>query len=285
MPFLLSRGGRNISTEVQRWQYFLRKQGITQVGSIDADFGINTETATSIFQLRMGLPNTKKLDRPTLDVAETLGYKVQPNNYYQSKPADFPARPTSLSSPSNASRNRDFTCFKFMQLPRNRRPDDESIVQKGSCDGRVPDWVAEHIVTIQIPQLDFAKGYDGRFRCHKKAAPIFAALFAKWEAENLLHLIRSYEGCFVARYIRGSSPGPDGHGLKNSSDVSALSNHSFGSTFDINFVDNQRGNTPAAFGARGCIRELVESANSLNVFWGGHFGTPDGMHFEIAKLI
>jgi len=145
--------------------------------------------------------------------------------------------------------------------------------------------VAENIVTIQIPQLDFARGYDGRFRCHRKAAPIFAALFAKWEAENLLHLIRSYEGCFVARYIRGNSPGPDGHGLKNSSDVGTLSNHSFGSTFDINFVDNQRGNTPAAFGARSCVRELVESANSLNVFWGGHFGTPDGMHFEIAKLV
>ena len=221
-------------------QYFLLKQDITQVGSIDADFGINTERATSIFQFKMGLPNTGKLDRPTLDVAETLGYKVQPNNYYQSKPVDFPSRPTSLSSPANASRNRDFTCFKFMQLPRNRRPDDESIVQKGSCDGREPDWAAAHIVTIPIPQLDFAKGYDGRFRCHKKAAPIFAALFAKWEAENLLHLIRSYEGCFVARYIRGNSPGPDGHGLKNSSDVGVLSNHSFGSTFDINFVDNQR---------------------------------------------
>jgi hypothetical protein len=35
MPFLLSRGGKNVPAEVQRWQYFLLKKGFTQV---DAGF-------------------------------------------------------------------------------------------------------------------------------------------------------------------------------------------------------------------------------------------------------
>jgi hypothetical protein len=41
---------------------------------------------------------------------------------------------------------------------------------------------------------------------------------------------------------------------------------------------------PAFCGRRGSIRELVASANALGVFWGGHFSTQDGMHFEISRL-
>jgi hypothetical protein len=66
--------------------------------------------------------------------------------------------------------------------------------------------------------------------------------------------------------------------------VSALSNHSFGSAFDIDAVDNGFGSVPALCGRRGATRELVASANALGVYWGGHFGRQDGMHFEISKL-
>ena len=151
MPFLLSRGAKNVPTEVQRWQYFLLRQGINQVGSIDADFGLNTEKATSLFQVKTGLPNTGKLDSATLGVAATLGYTVQPNNYYTSKPAGWPKAPTTLTSPSNALRNQAFTCFNFIQLPRPKRPDDEAIVQKGSCNGSEPDWVAARSSTSTFP--------------------------------------------------------------------------------------------------------------------------------------
>ena len=42
---------------------------------------------------------------------------------------------------------------------------------------------------------------------------------------------------------------------------------------------------PAICGRRGSVRELVEAANSLGIYWGGHFSTTkDGMHFEISKL-
>src|SRR6185503_12148911 len=74
MPFLLSRGGANVPAEVQRWQYFLLKQGFAVVGSIDSDFGANSETGTKLFQTRSGIPVTGKLDTRTLDTAQTLGY-------------------------------------------------------------------------------------------------------------------------------------------------------------------------------------------------------------------
>ena len=158
-------------------------------------------------------------------------------------------------------------------------------MQKGSCDGSGPDWVAEHIVDIDMPQLRLARGFGGKVRCHERAAPVLTRLFEQWDKDDLLHLIISYEGCFVPRYKRGQAPpGTGGHPLKRSADVKELSNHSFGSAFDINFVDNQLGRVPAFCGRRGSTRELVDSANALGVFWGGHFGTLDGMHFEISKL-
>lgn len=286
MPFQLSRGGANVPAEVQRWQYFLRKQGIGQVGGIDADFGQKTETATRFFQVSHGLSSTGKVNERTLARAEELGYTIVPDDHYakRSGPA-FPKEPTGLASPSNAARNANFTCFTFLQRPLAQRPDAEAIVQKGSCDGSEPDWVAAHIVEIEMPQLRFARGFTGRMRCHARAAPVLTALFEQWEKEDLLHLIISYEGCFVPRYIRGKAPpGNGGHGQKRSSEVSSLSNHSFGSAFDINFIDNQLGAVPALCGRRGSVRELVASANALGVFWGGHFNRLDGMHFEISRL-
>lgn len=286
MPFLLARGGANVPAEVQRWQYFLLKQGINQVGSIDADFGMKTEMATQFFQVREGLNTNGKADAKTLGRAAELGYTIVPDDYYQKRSgSDFPRKPTNLSSPDNETRNRIFTCFKFIQRPLFQRPDKEAIVIKGSCDGREPDWVAAHIIDIEVPQLKFASGFRGTLRCHSKAAPVIAKLFAKWEADDLLHLIRAFEGGFVPRYKRDQEPpGVGGHSEKRSRDVSELSNHSFGSGFDINFADNPFPGEPAEVGRRGATRELVAAANSLGIYWGGHFSNKDGNHFEVSKL-
>ena len=286
MPFKLSRGGPNVIAEVQRWQYFLNRIGISQVGLIDGDFGIKTETATKFFQVQSGLTANGKVNEQTLEKAQELGYTILPDNYYTDRAGtDFPAEPGNLQSPSNASRNATFTCFKFIQRPLAQRPDEEAIVIKGSCDGSLADWTAAKIVQIPVPQLRFAKGFNGTVRCHKLAAPMITKLFEAWENADLLHLIMSYEGCFVPRYKRDQAPpGTGGHGDKKSSDVSELSNHSFGSAFDINFPDNMLGRVPAQCGRRGSTRELVKAANDLGWFWGGHFSKQDGMHFEISKV-
>ncbi|WP_162145609.1 M15 family metallopeptidase [Sinorhizobium meliloti] len=286
MPFRLSRGGPNVIAEVQRWQYFLLRIGIHQAGLIDGDFGMKTELATKFFQVQSGLTSNGKVNDQTLQKAQELGYTILPDDYYSAREGNsFPPEPNNLESPSNASRNAVFTCFKFRQRPRAQRPDAEAIVIKGSCDGSLSDWTAAKIIEIPMPQLKFARGFNGRVRCHKLAAPIIAQLFEAWERAELLHLIMSYEGCFVPRYKRNQAPpGAGGHGERKSADVSALSNHSFGSAFDINFSDNMLGQVPAFCGRRGSTRELVDAANELGVFWGGHFSTQDGMHFEISRV-
>jgi hypothetical protein len=160
-------------------------------------------------------------------------------------------------------------------------------VTQGSCDGEVKDWRKQNIIDLQSPQIIFASGYHGVLRCHRLAAPHILLLFARWEQRDLLHLLRVSDGAFNPRYKRGKSPSPAGHGTKRSDQVDAISNHAFGSAFDINEPDNPYGHVPAVCPRRGCVRELVETANELGFFWGGHFGSVtdrDGMHFEFAQF-
>jgi hypothetical protein len=63
-----------------------------------------------------------------------------------------------------------------------------------------------------------------------------------------------------------------------------LSNHAFGTAFDINVNWNRLGTIPALVGQKGSVRELVQIANNNGFYWGGHFTRKDGMHFEIAKI-
>jgi len=143
--------------------------------------------------------------------------------------------------------------------------------------------VKEYIVDIDVPQLKFARGYPGYFRCHKFAANSFTALFQAWEQADLLHLIVVYEGCFVPRYKRHQAPpGGAAQPERRSADVDQLSNHSFGSAFDMNYDENTFPAQPAMCGEFGSTRELVEPAAALGFYWGGYF--EDGNHFELARL-
>lgn len=95
-------------------------------------------------------------------------------------------------------------------------------------------------------------------------------MWAEWEKEGLLDRVLSYGGTFVPRFIRGSK--------------TQLSNHTFGSAFDINVPQNMLATMPALVGKKGSVRELVPIANKHGFYWGGHFTRLDGMHFEVAQL-
>jgi hypothetical protein len=77
----------------------------------------------------------------------------------------------------------------------------------------------------------------------------------------------------VARFVRGRAA----QGI--------LSNHAFGSAFDINYDWNKLGAVPALAGQKGSVRELVSIAQENGFYWGGHFERLDGMHFEVAKIL
>ena len=96
------------------------------------------------------------------------------------------------------------------------------------------------------------------------------ALFERWEQAGLKPLVSSWAGAFTPRFTRGSR--------------SVLSNHAYGSAFDINAEWNGLGALPRLLSERGSVRKLVPIANELGFYWGGHFSRRDGMHFELARL-
>lgn len=286
MAFLLSRGGNNVPAEVQRWQYFLLRRGIPQVGKVDADFGTKTEEATKIFQLQQGITVNGKVNQKTLDVASAFGYTILDGSYYNDREsAAWPPAPGGLSSPSSAWRNSKFTCFRFVQKAIAYRDRPERIVIRDSCDGSISDWSSHHIVDLVSSIFSHVEGYHGYFRVHKETKETLEELLHQWKAADLLHLPITYAGAFDPRYIYGHSPGNAAQPLKLSTAAGSLSNHAFGSAFDINATWNWIGTVPAVCGRKGSVRELVEIANRTGFYWGGHFGGGriDGMHFEMAR--
>lgn len=133
-------------------------------------------------------------------------------------------------------------------------------------------WEEDNIVSVELPALSKATGGEyHRMRWNKRAQTQLANLWKAWDDAGLIPLIKTYEGAFVPRLIRGST--------------SSLSNHAYGTAFDINYEWNQLGKTPAKPGTTGSVWELVPLAHKHGFFWGGFFSRLDGMHFEVCKIL
>jgi hypothetical protein len=184
-------------------------------------------------------------------------------------PDGWPAKPPfpQLGKPARAA---TFGDFEYEVATGSSDPD--AIKIKGG-------WEQNHIVTVTIPQLAriaHPKSIHQRF--HKLASMQFLNLWQAWEDHGLLDRVLTYDGSFVPRFQRKTARIPG---------VSPLSNHSWGTAFDINAGYNPLGSEPAIMWEKGCVFELVALAYELGFFWGGHFGggRTDGMHFEIAKIV
>jgi hypothetical protein len=180
------------------------------------------------------------------------------------KGSNFPPRPNFPPLVTNRQREVLFGRYDYVAAPQPGNP--EAIRILGS-------WERDNIVDVQIPQLRKVLGNKApsSIRFHRLAAGQLQSLWTEWESAGLLDRILSFGGGFVARFIRGSR--------------SVLSNHAFGSAFDINEAYNPFGQRPVSNGRKGCVRDLVPIANRHGFFWGGHYQSrTDGMHFEIAVL-
>ncbi|WP_129630244.1 M15 family metallopeptidase [Candidatus Oscillochloris fontis] len=139
---------------------------------------------------------------------------------------------------------------------------------------RITNSFASNIIKIHVPQLAKIKGGgDGHIMFHKVAAEQMKRLWAAWEAAGLLSKVLMFAGTFVPRTIRNNPR--------------VLSNHAYGTAFDINVAWNGLMKVAALVGQQGSVRELVPLANAHGFYWGGHWnydgkGASDGMHFEWA---
>jgi len=246
---------------VEHWQFFLRGLNL-YLGEIDGVFTDKTLVATKEFQRAQGLKDDGIAGNLTLGKAMSLGFHVVDDDPTLPDTLDSPPKPD--FPPLNlAGRQAAFGQYPYVSAPVPGNPEAIRITSS---------WAAENIVKVVIPQLVGVSGApaDGHAQFHRLVAPRVIALFQAWEDAGLKGLLLSYAGSFVPRFIRGS--------------LSILSQHAFGSAFDINAQWNGFGVTPAALGAKGSVRPLVPIANAHGFYWGGHFARRDGMHFEVAKL-
>ncbi len=241
------------SPQVKRWQYFLIGLENRQIIA-DGDFGPKTHTATVKFQEANGLFGDGVVGPKSYLAAFKAGYRLK-------EAFEYPDKPSFTPLVGNSARAKIFGNFKF----RSAGDGTESII---ITDG----WAEKNIERREIPQLKGIKGVppSTKIQFHRLAIHQLANLFIDWEKAGFIKYIHTWEGSFVPRYVRGSR--------------TSLSNHSFGSAFDINYAWNKLGQVPALVGEKGCVREMVAIANKNGFYWGGHFTRLDGMHFEIAQL-
>jgi hypothetical protein len=129
-----------------------------------------------------------------------------------------------------------------------------------------------NIKPVEIPEIAGVKGAPaaGRAWVHRLVVEQVRGLFTAWDGAGLVDRILTRKGSFAPRLVRGSR--------------AIVSNHAWGTAFDINYPWNRLGTVPARPGETGSVRELVPIAHEHGFYWGGHFSRCDGMHFEVARL-
>lgn len=257
---ILRQGSEGSS--VRRWQQFLVGLGHL-AGNVDGIFGPRTAAATQAFQRTSKLSRDGVVGPDTYATALRAGFDpgfLDPLG--GTAGSDWPPRPDFAPLISNLEREAVFGKFRFERI---------------GGDGRIKildGWAERNVKPIVVPQLRGVEGApaSGRIFVHHLVAAQVRALFQAWEDEGLVKLVLSWAGSFAPRFVRGSN--------------TTLSNHAWGTGFDINAAWNGLGKVPALSGRQGSVRELVPAANLHGFFWGGHFkGRSDGMHFEAARVL
>ena len=265
MPIQILRKGSR-GDEVARWQRFLVGQGFLR-GVADGIFGPLTDKATRAFQHSRGVDGDGLVGPRTLAAALNAGFDLG----FEAPPGDEPD-PISVGEPpfppmDEAALRQAFGEYDYEAAGSPQNPERVKVIG---------DWERKHIKMVVVPQLRgvpvFGRYSSGRMRFHRAGEAQLKALWAAWEEAGLIGRVLSYDGAYNPRFIRGSRE--------------VLSRHAFGCAFDINARWNRLGAVPALKGEQGAVRELVALANEHGFFWGGHFrDRPDGMHFELARLI
>lgn len=240
---------------VVEWQHVLLTSGqsLAPYGA-DGDFGKTTRRATRRYQKARGLVPDGIVGPKTW---ATAGAVEEPSEPLKEEP---PFKPLY----GQTARESMWGRFDHVSEPVRGNPEAIRITD---------DWVRKNITQVVCPQLIGIPGApsSGKVYLHKLIADQFLELWKAWEREELLPLVKSWAGMWVPRYIRGSR--------------SVLSNHAFGTAFDINAPWNPLGADPAHVGEEGSVRQLVPLAWEHGFYWGGDFKRrPDGMHFEAAEV-
>lgn len=259
---ILRKGSKG--PDVERWQAFLRGLRYDNSILISGVFEDSTERETKSFQAKKGLIADGVVGPKTLALALQAGFSLMHDPNCDPDGPSWPQKPSLVSQLGYGDREKLFGKFSYISSPTLSNP--EAITITGN-------WF-NNIAQVNIPQLSGVAGApsSSTILFHVAVSPQLTKLFEAWHDLGLSYLIMSWGGSWSPRFIRGSR--------------TILSNHAWGTAFDINVQWNQLGTQPALRGATGSVRELVEVACDHGFYWGGWFpNRPDGMHFEAYKVL
>lgn len=253
-----------VGDDVTQWQNFLRGLLPDSVVIASGTFDDVTDLETKRFQKMASLGPDGDVGPLTISAALKLGLHVMSDDSIEETGPNWPTLPVGISSISSIDREKLFGKFSYISLPTQWNPEAIKMTD---------NWANSNIDVIEVPQLKSVSGgpKDGRISFHTKGAKQIVDLFAEWDSAGLADRILTWGGSYAPRFVRGSR--------------TYLSNHAWGTAFDINVQWNGLGARPALKGMKGSVRELVEIAAKHKFFWGGWWkNRPDGMHFEIFEI-
>lgn len=190
----------------------------------------------------------------------TAGWDDEPTEPGHKRPSQ--RAPGPLRPMTHAERVKTFGRFRFVADPRPDNPEHIRVT-----DG----WAELNIVPIVIP----FKG--GRIiHVHRLVAKQLQGLWEDWQKAGVLDQVLTFDGAYASRYKRGRAGGEEN-----------LSNHAWGTAFDLNAKWNRLGHLPASSGATGSMHRLAPFMEARGFFYGGNFkgSRVDGMHAECARVI
>ena len=249
---------------VKKWQAFLRGLSSASTVIITGEYDIATLDETKVFQASKKLDADGIIGPQTLSAALKMGFDAVKDDSSGDAGPNWPSRPA--HGPLSVSdRIKLFGRFSFEPAPTSSNPEAIKLTD---------DWASKNITTISVPRLAGLQGSNktGSIQVHLAIAGQFSKMFDDWNNAGLSEKILTWGGSWVPRFIRGSR--------------TSLSNHSWGTAFDINVAWNGLGIRPALKGEKGSVRELVDIAYQNGFYWGGWFpNRPDGMHFEAFRIL
>lgn len=250
--------------DVEKWQIFLRGRKKGSCVVVTGIFDQITHAETQEFQAKSKLDDDGIVGPATVATALKAGYNALTDDSNDVMGPNWPARPA-VKSLAYQDRTKIFGNFSYVASPTSSNPEAITITD---------NWSKDNIALVELKQLKAVKGAPSNctIQFHKKLENQIVQLFNAWEAECLTAHIKTWGGSWVPRYVRGSR--------------TSLSNHAWGTAFDINVQWNMLGTIPALRGKEGSVRDLVEIAYANGFYWGGWFpNRPDGMHFEAYKIL
>jgi len=251
--------------DVEKWQAFLRGWKKNSLIVIDGNFDRITDLETKQYQVDRRLGADGIVGNATYAAAMRDGFGLVEDDSKDITSPNWPEIPAGAKPVGAADRENLFGRFAYIPAPTQNNPEAIRLTD---------DWAKKNITSVTIPQLSGVSGApkSGNVQVHTALASQFSKMFQAWENHSLLSRLITWDGLWVPRFSRGSR--------------SYLSNHSWGSAFDINVRWNGLGVRPALTDEKGSVRELVEIAYEYGFYWGGWFTKrPDGMHFEAYKIL